>query len=84
MPAGLPAVSLIRMFPDPALTARRVAVCFDCQLVERVPAESHDAEVDAIVTEAGWIEVRNQGYELLRPGSLARLTEEEGQGEVPM
>jgi len=40
---------------------RRVALCFACQLVECVPVESHDAEVDAIVTEDGWIEVRSSG-----------------------
>ncbi|MGH8048823.1 MAG: 5-formyltetrahydrofolate cyclo-ligase [Chthoniobacterales bacterium] len=50
-----------RLLGDPALTARRVAVCFACQLVDRVPVEPHDAEVDAIVTEGGWIEMRNSG-----------------------
>lgn len=34
---------------------RRVGVCFDAQLVDRVPREEHDALVDAIVTESGWI-----------------------------
>lgn len=41
--------------------ARRIGVCFACQLVERVPLEAHDARLDAIVTEDGWIEARNSG-----------------------
>jgi 5-formyltetrahydrofolate cyclo-ligase len=48
-----------RLLSDASLKARRIAVCFGCQLVERVPVEPHDAEVDAIVTEDGWIEVRS-------------------------
>jgi 5-formyltetrahydrofolate cyclo-ligase len=50
-----------RLLGDATLTARRIAVCFTCQLVERVPVEPHDVEVDAIVTEDGWIEVRSSG-----------------------
>jgi 5-formyltetrahydrofolate cyclo-ligase len=50
-----------RLLADPTLSARKVAVCFLCQLVERVPVELHDAKVDAIVTEDGWIEVRSSG-----------------------
>lgn len=50
-----------RLLGDAALSAQRIAVCFACQLVERVPVEPHDAEVAAIVTEDGWIEVRNSG-----------------------
>ena len=48
-----------RLLGEAALTARRVAVCFACQLVDRVPVEAHDALVDAIVTENGWIDVRS-------------------------
>jgi 5-formyltetrahydrofolate cyclo-ligase len=50
-----------RLLSDASLKARRIAVCFACQVVERVPVEAHDAEVDAIVTEDGWIEVRSSG-----------------------
>lgn len=38
---------------------RKIGVCFACQLVDRVPMEPHDAAVDAIVTEDGWIEARS-------------------------
>ena len=50
-----------RLLTDAALTARRVAVCFACQVVERVPVEPHDVEIDAIVTEDGWLELRSSG-----------------------
>jgi 5-formyltetrahydrofolate cyclo-ligase len=50
-----------RFLATPGLRARRIAVCFACQVVDRVPVEPHDAEVDAIVTEDGWIEVRSSG-----------------------
>ncbi len=47
-------------FYDRALGAlprsvRRVGVCFDAQLTERVPVGTHDAAVDAIVTESGLV-----------------------------
>ncbi len=48
-----------RVFGEPALSARRVAICFSEQLVDRVPVEAHDAMVDAIVTEDGWIDARS-------------------------
>jgi 5-formyltetrahydrofolate cyclo-ligase len=35
--------------------AKTLGVCFRCQIVESVPAESHDARVDAILTEEGFI-----------------------------
>jgi len=50
-----------RLLVSAPASARRVAVCFACQLVDRVPAEPHDVEVDEIVTEDGWIEVRSSG-----------------------
>jgi 5-formyltetrahydrofolate cyclo-ligase len=50
-----------RLLAHPRFAARRIAVCFACQLVERVPVEPHDAEVDEIVTEDGWLVVRNSG-----------------------
>lgn len=50
-----------RLLVEGHLRARRIAVCYACQVVENVPVESHDMEVDAIVTEDGWIEVRSTG-----------------------
>jgi 5-formyltetrahydrofolate cyclo-ligase len=50
-----------RLLAHPRFVARRIAVCFACQLVERVPVEPHDAEVDEIVTEDGWLVARNNG-----------------------
>jgi 5-formyltetrahydrofolate cyclo-ligase len=50
-----------RLLTDASLKARRIAVCFACQLVGQVPIEPHDAEVEAIVTEDGWIDVRSSG-----------------------
>jgi 5-formyltetrahydrofolate cyclo-ligase len=50
-----------RLLVERHLRARRIAVCFACQVVESVPVEPHDMEVDAIVTEDGWIEVRSSG-----------------------
>jgi 5-formyltetrahydrofolate cyclo-ligase len=32
-----------------------LGICFKCQIVENVPAESHDARVDAVLTEEGFI-----------------------------
>ena len=34
---------------------RKLGVCFQCQVVESVPVESHDARVHAILTEEGFI-----------------------------
>jgi 5-formyltetrahydrofolate cyclo-ligase len=48
-----------RLLADGSLKARRIAVCFTCQIVERVPVESHDAPVDEIVTPGGWLYARN-------------------------
>jgi len=50
-----------RLLAHPQFTARRIAVCFACQLVERVPVEPHDIEVDEIITEDGWLAVRSSG-----------------------
>jgi 5-formyltetrahydrofolate cyclo-ligase len=50
-----------RLLAHPHFAARRIAVCFACQLVERVPVEPHDVEVDEIVTEDGWIATRSSG-----------------------
>jgi 5-formyltetrahydrofolate cyclo-ligase len=50
-----------RLLAHPHFTARRIAVCFACQLVARVPVEPHDIEVDEIVTEDGWLVARSNG-----------------------
>jgi 5-formyltetrahydrofolate cyclo-ligase len=36
----------------------KVGVAFDCQVVDSVPVEPHDASVDAIATERRWIVVQ--------------------------
>jgi 5-formyltetrahydrofolate cyclo-ligase len=33
-----------------------IGVCFEVQVVERVPTEAHDRSVDTLVTERGWTE----------------------------
>lgn len=40
-----------RFFFERAVRAERIALTFECQLVEQVPTESHDAFVDIILTE---------------------------------
>jgi 5-formyltetrahydrofolate cyclo-ligase len=50
-----------RLLGHPHFAARRIAVCFACQIVARVPVEPHDIEVDEIVTEDGWLVARNSG-----------------------
>ena len=37
--------------------ARRVCLVFDQQLVDRVPTEAHDARMDAICTDARWLDL---------------------------
>lgn len=38
--------------------ARRIALCFDCQLLPEIPVEDHDQRVDAIITETRFIKCR--------------------------
>lgn len=33
--------------------AKKIGLCFQCQLVERVPRELHDMQMDGVVTETG-------------------------------
>lgn len=33
-----------------------VGVCFNCQIVERVPTQAHDFPMDRIITQTGFIE----------------------------
>ena len=44
-----------RLFARPGVTARRIGIAFDLQIVPHIPTEAHDARVEAIVTESGWI-----------------------------
>lgn len=37
-------------------TQTTVGVCFDCQILPRVPLESHDRAVDFVTSEARWVE----------------------------
>jgi 5,10-methenyltetrahydrofolate synthetase len=45
----------LAQWPD----VRRVGIAFSEQLVAAVPREIHDVPVDAVVTEDGWIDARN-------------------------
>ncbi len=40
-----------RLLGHPEFRARRVGVCFDCQIVEEIEVEEHDEPVDVVVTE---------------------------------
>lgn len=42
-----------RLLARPGWRARKMGVCFDCQLVGELPVEAHDHEVDCVVTENG-------------------------------
>lgn len=46
-------------FYDRWLEANRgvktLGICFACQLIEKIPVEAHDARVDAVLTEEGFI-----------------------------
>lgn len=50
-----------RLLASVPASARRIGVCFACQIVERVPVEPHDVALDEIVTEDGWVAVRSSG-----------------------
>lgn len=42
-----------RLFAQPELTAVKIGLCFDAQLVPDLPSESHDRTVDVVITESG-------------------------------
>lgn len=42
-------------FCQAAQGAARIALCFDCQLLEELPEEETDIRPERIVTESGWI-----------------------------
>lgn len=44
-----------RLFGGPGMKAKRIGIAFDLQIVPHIPTEAHDARVDALVTESGWI-----------------------------
>ena len=50
-----------RSLPALAPAARRVGLAFECQVVERLPAEPHDVPVDRVVTEDRIITPRPPG-----------------------
>ena len=37
-------------FLSRAVNAKKIALAYDCQLVEKVPIEPHDLKVDAVIT----------------------------------
>ena len=39
------------LIPQLAITTRKVALAFECQIVPQIPMESHDKHVDIIITE---------------------------------
>ena len=41
-----------------ATSAFRLALAFDCQLIEAVPTESHDVPMNAILSESGIVETK--------------------------
>lgn len=42
-------------FCQEAESASKIALCFDCQLLEELPEEETDVRPERIVTESGWI-----------------------------
>ncbi|MEK7339069.1 MAG: 5-formyltetrahydrofolate cyclo-ligase [candidate division NC10 bacterium] len=50
-----------RSLPALVAAARRIGLAFECQVVERLPAEPHDVPVDRVVTEDRIITPRRPG-----------------------
>ena len=42
-----------QLFARPDVKARRIGLCWDCQLVESVPVEPHDALMHEVISETG-------------------------------
>jgi 5-formyltetrahydrofolate cyclo-ligase len=42
----------------PLYTATRVGICFDLQIVEKLPTEEHDCKMDALLTESKFLAVQ--------------------------
>ena len=40
-----------RFIPKLSITTRKVALALDCQIIQQIPAESHDKHVDIIITD---------------------------------
>jgi len=49
-----------------------IGICFDCQLLDSVPQEAHDARVDMIVTESQTIDVSGRATAYLKTLSTNR------------
>jgi 5-formyltetrahydrofolate cyclo-ligase len=47
---------------------KSLGLCFSCQIVETIPMESHDARVDAILTEGGFMTQGSGGPDGICPG----------------
>ncbi|MCB1277065.1 MAG: 5-formyltetrahydrofolate cyclo-ligase [Prosthecobacter sp.] len=45
-----------RLLAHPTFRAQCVAVAFDCQIIDQIPAESHDQRVHQLITESGLID----------------------------
>jgi len=41
-----------RLLARPGWRARKIGICFDCQVFETLPREAHDHEVDWVITES--------------------------------
>ena len=54
---GLGAGYYDRFMAERAPQASRIALTFDCQLVDEVPVESHDQTVDLVITETKLLKV---------------------------
>lgn len=39
----------------PRLKSYKIGICYDCQIIDRIPADEHDIPMDHIVTESGVI-----------------------------
>ena len=48
-----------RLLADLPATTTRIGLAFDCQLVDCLPQESHDQQVDWVVTESKLIDCRS-------------------------
>jgi len=45
-----------RLLAHPYCKARRIAIAYDCQIIDHIPVEPHDQRVHQIITESGLIQ----------------------------
>lgn len=45
-----------RLLAHPQCRAHRLAIAYDCQIIDHIPVESHDQRVPQIITESGLIQ----------------------------